>query len=122
MGRVLNWRASSWLEQKGSQGRSPRIAQRMLLSLPSPLCNPKQDKREKLWFRRIWGKRKPFLERLSPLLIGIGTRYAEPAPDKALRSCDQILEKNVEYLMVAMVNFVQSEVGGGKKEGKKGAG
>lgn len=51
-----------------------------------------------------------------------GNRYGELPRDKALRLYDQILEKNVEYLMMAMVNFVQSEVGGGKKEGKKGRG
>ena len=44
MGRVLDWRASSWLEQRVSQGRRPRIAQRMLLPLSSPLCNPKQKR------------------------------------------------------------------------------
>ena len=125
MGRVLDWRASSWLEQKGSQGISPRIAQRMLLPLCSPLCNPKQDEREKLVQRNL-GEKKTILgmsvtsldwRRDKP-----GNRYAEHLPDKALGSCDQILEKNVEYLMMAMVNFVQSEVGGGKKEGKKGRG
>ena len=98
----------------------------MLLPLPSPLCNPKQDKREKLWFRGIWGKRKPFLECLSPLLIGIGTNQVidmlSPHRTKPLGHVIQILEKNVEYLMVAMVNCVQSEVGGRKKEGKKGRG
>ena len=35
MGRVLNWRVFSWLEQKGSQGRSPRI-----LKGCSSLCLP----------------------------------------------------------------------------------
>ena len=35
MGRVLNWRASSWLEQKSSQGRSPRV-----LKGCSSLCLP----------------------------------------------------------------------------------
>ena len=125
MGRVLDWRASSWLEQKGSQGRSPRIAQRMLLPLSSPLCNPKQDEREKLVQRNLGEKKTNLGMSVTSLdwhRDKPGNRYAEHLPDKALGSCDQILEKNVEYLMVAMVSFVQSVVGGGKKEGKKGTG
>ena len=89
------------------------------------LCNPKQDEREKLVQRNLGEKKTNLGMSVTSLdwhRDKPGNRYAEHLPDKALGSCDQILEKNVEYLMVAMVSFVQSEVGGGKKEGKKGTG
>ena len=94
----------------------------------SSLCLPPfatQSKREKLVQKNLGEKKTIFGMSVTSLdwhRDKPGNRYAEPPPDKALRSCDQILEKNVEYLMVAMVDFVQSEMGGGKKEGKKGAG
>lgn len=75
----------------------------MLLPLSSPLCNPKQ-KRETVVQKNLGEKKTIFGTSVTSLdwhRDKPGNRYAEPPPDKALRSCDQILEKNVEYLMVA---------------------
>lgn len=59
-GASLDWMACSWLEQRGSQGRSPSITQKMLPSL-----QPKARQNGETVVQRSLG----FLECLSPVLI-----------------------------------------------------
>ena len=100
----------SWEVQGTSDGKGREDAERRKDCCPGRNLGEKKTNLGMSVTSLDWRRDKP------------GNRYAEHLPDKALGSCDQILEKNVEYLMVAMVSFVQSEVGGGKKEGKKGTG